>query len=279
MIKQIATTGAVAAWLLTVSPIASAQGHVQALADQWAQAYNRHDGMELADLYTEDARLMMHGSATIEGRNDIRDFWISDFEVGNPLTLMTVTHAVDGSDMTLVHGDYRVVDRNDGSQLGFGRFAHLWSRLAGTDWQLDRDLWNQPYEPYDPEFFDADIQVLAERWTEAYNRHDAAALAAVYAPDAQLMMHGAPTISGREAIGAFWAEDFEEDNPLTLLTVTQAVAGADMMLVHGDYEVVDRDDGERVGFGRFAHIYHDDGSGNWLLDRDLWVQRYEPVQF
>lgn len=264
---------------LTIASAAMAQGHVQALADGWAQAYNRHDAAALATLYAEDARLMLHGASTITGSEAIRDFWVSDFEVGNPLTLMTVTHAVDGSDMILVHGDYRVVDREDGRQLGFGRFAHLWDRLDGQSWRLDRDLWNQPHEPYDPTQVEADIQALADRWTEAYNRHDAESLAGVYAPNARLMMHGAPTITGRQAIGEFWAQDFEEDNPLTLLTVTEAVYGTDMMLVHGDYEVINRDDGARVGFGRFAHIYHDDGEGNWLLDRDIWVQRYERVMF
>ena len=249
------------------------------LADRWAQAYNRHDGPALAELYTDDARLMLHGSPTIVGRQPIEEYWVSDFEAGDPLTLMTVTDAVTGSDMILVHGNYRVVDRADGRQAGFGRFAHLWTRDGARSWKLDRDLWNQPYEAYDPAESEMDVQMLADRWTEAYNRHDAAALAAVYAPDARLMMHGAPTITGRDAIGEFWSEDFEEDNPLTLLAVTHAVFGTDMILVHGDYEVVDREEGARLGFGRFAHIWHDDGDGNWLLDRDLWVQRYEEVRF
>jgi hypothetical protein len=34
------------------------------------------------------------------------------------------------------------------------------------------------------------------------------------------MMHGATTIAGREAIEDFWAGDFEDRDPLTLLTVT-----------------------------------------------------------
>jgi hypothetical protein len=43
------------------------------------------------------------------------------------------------------------------------------------------------------------------------------------------------------------------------------------------YEVVDRDAGSRVGFGRFAHIWtHTDG-GERRPDRDLWQKRSEPV--
>jgi hypothetical protein len=91
------------------------------------------------------------------------------------------------------------------------------------------------------------------------------------------MMHGAPTIAGRAAIGEFWAEDFGESNPLTLLKVTHALNGTDMVLVHGNYEVVDRTDGTKVGLGRFAHIWTAAPNGGWLLDRDLWYERSEPA--
>lgn len=278
MLAGIISRGALTAVLATLAFTAQAQSNVQDLADQWVQAYNRHDAAALGALYTEDARLMMHGSPTIAGRGSIESFWAGDFEEGNPLTLLTVTHSVDGTDMILVHGDYKVVDREDGRQLGFGRFAHIWTSDGANEWRLDRDLWNQPYEPYDPEAVEMDIQAQADRWTEAYNRHDAESLAGVYAEDARLMMHGAPTINGRDDIGAFWAEDFEEDNPLTVLTVTHAVDGVDMILVHGNYEVVNREDGRRLGFGRFAHTWFE-VDGEWRLDRDLWLQRSEPFPF
>jgi hypothetical protein len=50
-----------------------------------------------------------------------------------------------------------------------------------------------------------------------------------------------------------------------------------MVLVHGNYEVVDRTDGTKVGLGRFAHIWTTAPNGGWLLDRDLWYERSEPV--
>jgi uncharacterized protein (TIGR02246 family) len=250
---------------------AHAQSNIQDLADQWVAAYNSHNREALAELYTEDARLMVHGSPTVAGRASIEEFWADDFMEGDPLTLLTVTNSVTGIDMMLVHGDYRVVDRSDGMLLGAGRFAHVWTR-DGQRWRLDRDLWNQPYETYAETASATDVQQLADRWVEAYNNHDRTALAGVYETDAALMMHGGPTIEGRRAIGDFWALDFEEDNPLTLLNVTHAVDGIDMILVHGNYEVVGRVDGVTLGAGRFAHIWFRQ-NGDWQLDRDLWIQR------
>ena len=267
-----------AALLAAAAATAHAQSNVQVLADRWVQAYNKHDRTALGAVYSDDARLMMHGSPTIAGRAQIEQFWADDMQEGNPLTLLTVTHSVSGSDMVLVHGDYKVIDRDDGKQLGFGRFAHVWTRDGNREWRLDRDLWNQPFESYDAAAAGDEIQALADRWTEAYNGHDRERLAALYAEDARLMMHGAPTIAGRADIGAFWAQDFQEGNPLTLLTVTHAVEGLDMALVHGNYEVVDRNDGSKVGLGRFAHIWVQEPGGEWRLDRDLWLERSEPFE-
>jgi ketosteroid isomerase-like protein len=262
---------------LTAAAQRATPSDVQALADRWTSAYNKHDRTALGAVYADGARLMMHGAPTIAGRPAIEEFWAGDFEDSDPLTLLKVTHSVTGSDMLLVHGDYEVISRTDGSNLGGGRFAHLWTRSDRGEWRLDRDLWNEPFDPYTAaEVATADeVQQLAGQWTGAYNKHDRAALQALYTADARLMMHGAPTITTRAAIGTFWAQDFGESNPLTLLKVTHALQGADMVLVHGNYEVVDREDGTKVGLGRFAHIWMAAPSGGWLLDRDLWFERSE----
>lgn len=281
ILRLVISAGAIA----LAAPAANAQtataADVDELAARWTQAYNRHDRAALGSLYTDDARLMAHGSPTLAGSAEIEEFWAGDFEDRDPLTLLRVTNSVRGTDMVLVHGDYEVVSRANGDRLGGGRFAHIWTRSSrNASWRLDRDLWNEPFDPYSPEAAaNADeVQQLAGRWTDAYNRHDRAALEAVYTDDARLMMHGAPTIAGRDAIGDFWAQDFTESNPITVLNVTHGLEGIDMVLVHGNYEVIDRDDGTKVGLGRFAHIWIADGNGGWRLDRDLWFERSEPVR-
>lgn len=279
-VLRICCVGAAAVAAFGAHAQRASQADVRELADRWAVAYNKHDRAALGALYTDNARLMMHGSSTHSGKAQIEAFWAEDFKDRDPLTLLKVTHSVTGSDMVLVHGDYEVVSRTDGSKLGNGRFAHIWTRGAReTAWRLDRDLWNEPFDPYTAsETANADeVQRLAARWTEAYNKHDRVALQAVYTDEARLMMHGAPTIAGRTAIGEFWAQDFTDGNPLTLLNVTHGLQGTDMILVHGNYEVVDREDGTQVGLGRFAHIWVAERDGNWRLDRDLWFERSEPV--
>lgn len=132
----------------TQAPAQEVNPEVQKLADQWTQAYNAHNRAALSELYKEDAYLMMHGSRTVKGRQAIGDFWVQDFREGNPITTLTVTHAIEGVDMILVHGDYQVINREDGLLLGQGRFAQIWMNGDDGEWRIDRDLWNEPLNPY-----------------------------------------------------------------------------------------------------------------------------------
>lgn len=149
--KLIAKFGIAAAVALSAASVtaqpkeASAEAKiVEDLANRWVVAFNKRDRAALGALYTADARLYMHGHPTIAGRKNIEEFWANDMKVDDPMTVLNVTNTVTGLDMTLVHGNYQVLDRVTGVVLGHGRFAHMWVRNGAGEWQLDRDLWNQP---------------------------------------------------------------------------------------------------------------------------------------
>ena len=122
--------------------------NAQDLANSWITAYNAHNTAELASLYSEESILMLHGEETVRGRQDISAYWANDFREGNPITTLSVTHSINGRDLILVHGNYQVIDRETGLQLGSGRFAHMWMLNEDEVWELDRDLWNDPFNPY-----------------------------------------------------------------------------------------------------------------------------------
>ena len=122
-----------------------------------------------------------------------------------------------------------------------------------------------------------DAQDLAERWTTAYNNHDGEALAAIYTEGAELAAHGGPAMSGRDTIRSFWAADFGEGNPLTLLNVSHTVGGNDMLLVQGEYEVVDRNGGATLVSGGFVQVWTLDGT-DWRIDREFWFDAMTPYE-
>lgn len=116
------------------------------------------------------------------------------------------------------------------------------------------------------------VDELAARWTSAYNTRNAEAIAGLYSPNAELYIHHEGRYVGRGDIRSYWARDFQVSNPMTTLTVTDSVVDDEMVLVHGNYYVLNKTTGVPQTRGRFAHIWIRDSSGKWLLDRDLWNQ-------
>ncbi|AKH42518.1 SnoaL-like domain protein [Croceibacterium atlanticum] len=117
------------------------------------------------------------------------------------------------------------------------------------------------------------VQDLADRWTAAYNQADVDAIAALYGPNAELYIHNEGRYVGRDSIRDYWLGDVNRSNPITVLNVTDSVRDSEMMLVHGNYQVLDRTNGVPLGAGRFAHIWILGEDGAWHLDRDVWVDR------
>jgi ketosteroid isomerase-like protein len=117
------------------------------------------------------------------------------------------------------------------------------------------------------------VQELANEWTAAYNQGKADSLAKLYTADAELYIHNEGRYVGRKQILEYWAKDVTRSNPITVLTVTDSVVDSEMMLVHGNYQVLNRVTGVALGGGRFAHIWVRDANGQWGLDRDLWVNK------
>lgn len=117
------------------------------------------------------------------------------------------------------------------------------------------------------------VQELANRWTAAYNQGKADDVAALYLPNAELNIHREGRYVGRDKIRSYWSEDMRRSNPITVLTVTDSVVDDEMMLVHGNYQVLNRQTGLPQGAGRFAHIWLRGGNGQWAIDRDFWLDR------
>jgi len=116
------------------------------------------------------------------------------------------------------------------------------------------------------------VQELANRWTTAYNGADVNGIGTLYSPNAEVYIHQEGRFIGRDEIRNYWASDMGRSNPITVLHVTDSTVDTEMMLVHGNYEVIDRLSGVPLGSGRFAHIWVLN-NGNWELDRDVWVDR------
>ena len=111
------------------------------------------------------------------------------------------------------------------------------------------------------------IQKIDQAWQTAYNAGDAAALTALYTPDAKVMAPGAEPVSGRAAIQALFAADLAKGakNTLTLGDVT---GFGDFALETGGW-VAKAADGKHLDHGTFTTFYKK-VDGAWRIYRDTW---------
>lgn len=120
----------------------------------------------------------------------------------------------------------------------------------------------------------AAIQEQARRFSAAYVRGDAAAMTALYTPDAVIFPERSEAISGTDAIRRYWT--LEPGRRIThhRLTATAVVVDGKHAYDHGVYEVAGERDGKAWGpsGGKYVVVWRRD-TGGWRMQLDMWNSR------
>ena len=113
----------------------------------------------------------------------------------------------------------------------------------------------------------AQITKMDQAWQTAYNAGDAAAVSALYAPDAKVMAPGAETASGAAAIKSFFAADIAKGAKNTL-TTGEVIGYGDFATATGGW-VAQGADGKHLDHGTYMTLYKK-VDGAWKIYRDTW---------
>ena len=118
----------------------------------------------------------------------------------------------------------------------------------------------------------AAIHAVDQLWVKSYNAGDADTVAGLYDEHAVLLPPGAPSVNGRAAIRAFFANDMAASAKDGLMFALGAkpdggVSG-DMGWASGTYTVKDKS-GRIVDTGKYLSVSKKK-SGKWLYIRDTW---------
>lgn len=108
---------------------------------------------------------------------------------------------------------------------------------------------------------------LKHSWEVAFNRGDAAAITALYSPDAQLVMSGSPPVHGQSAIKAA-VEAMIKSGVKVKIGTDQNVGSGDLAYVFGHYSVLEHDGGKSVEEGSYVEVWRRRGSA-WSIDLDV----------
>ncbi len=107
-----------------------------------------------------------------------------------------------------------------------------------------------------------DADAVLSRYADAYNRHDAAALAALYAEGGLLLPPDRAIVRGRRAIEEFWKKNM--GTGLTLKTLERSV-GTDVGYLVGNYSFPGEPDR-----GKFVVCLKRGKTGGWQIGADIW---------
>jgi len=110
-------------------------------------------------------------------------------------------------------------------------------------------------------------QAAADGWVAAFNSGDAAGLALMYSPRAEILPPQQPIVSGHGAIEKFWTTA----NPGTVrleVSEVQTTKIGEMWFREGTYTAVDQTEGEPE-FGKFIELWKKVDSA-WFLYRQMW---------
>ena len=115
----------------------------------------------------------------------------------------------------------------------------------------------------------ADIQKLNDQWAAAFNKGDAAAVAAMYGQDAYVLPAGAAMVKGRAAIEALWRQEMQKigDPKITTLDVKPLGSGAAREIGTATFKTKSQPPQEIAA--KYAVVWQKEG-GRWKLIVDMW---------
>jgi uncharacterized protein (TIGR02246 family) len=121
----------------------------------------------------------------------------------------------------------------------------------------------------------AAIHELSRQFSAAYVRGDAAAMGALYTPDAVIFPDRSEMIAGREAIERYWTLRPGSRVTLHRATPTSIRVEGDLAYDYGVYEIAGTD-GERAwgpSHGKYVIVWRRDAGGPWRIHLDIWNGR------
>lgn len=115
----------------------------------------------------------------------------------------------------------------------------------------------------------ATIEKLNDAWTAAFNKGDAAAVAALYTEDAYVLPPGSAMAKGRPAIEAFWRQAAQQMSDAKLTTVDVLPLGRSAAREIGTVTLKTKSQSPQEVVAKYVVVWRKVGR-DWKLATDIW---------
>lgn len=118
----------------------------------------------------------------------------------------------------------------------------------------------------------AAIEAANARFSEAFARGDASALAAMYTPDAIAFPPGSEMVRGNEAIASFWKTSRDGGVRSATLTTIDVGRSGDVAYEVGTVSLEVQAEGKEptTATAKYVVVWKRQPDGSWKLHRDIW---------
>jgi uncharacterized protein (TIGR02246 family) len=113
------------------------------------------------------------------------------------------------------------------------------------------------------------IQTLDDKWAEAFNKGDAATVAAMYTADAYVLPPGAEMVKGRDAIEALWRANMQQLGDVKCTAIDVKPLGRNAAREIGTCSFKTKAQPPQDGTLKYAVVWEKEG-GQWKLLQDIW---------
>jgi len=115
------------------------------------------------------------------------------------------------------------------------------------------------------------ILAANQQFMAAFKRGDAAAIAAMYTPDARLLPPNGPMLRGANAIRAFWQGAKDAGGKETKLETLDVETREDLAVETGKYTLTiqSKSGADVVDTGKYLVVWKNEGAA-WKLQIDVW---------
>jgi len=122
------------------------------------------------------------------------------------------------------------------------------------------------------------VETNNAKWAEAFNRGDAAGVAALYTEDATLMPPGASMVEGRQAIQDFWQKVIQSGLKDAALTTVNVQGNGDTAYEIGKVSLTAHLPGKdpQVISGKYVVVWKKGSDDMWKLHVDIWNSSMNP---
>jgi len=116
---------------------------IEAGEQRWQKAFNGGDAAAVAQLYTQNARLMPPNSDILDGRDAIEGFSKEFVATGAQLSFSLLT-VHESSDLCAAVGTYDMTIPVPGGepQQDRGKYIEVWTRQSDGSWLIADDIFN-----------------------------------------------------------------------------------------------------------------------------------------